>query len=260
MVPPRRECWFIAPRRTTFPVLNRYEVAPIACANSARRSGSVTGSEQRSPTHTNAAPSGAAAILSRAGCAAGSASAFGARSTMRVESGSRSAAPVSACGALAGTRHHDLGRAQAQIERVEHRGVADQVFAGRAEHALDQPVGLLAPGMVAGEGREADQVLRRDPVRVGRRVVAGGARAHHQALGVVGGEEIAAVVRIGVVAVERALPGERLVEVAALGRRLVQRQRGADHVGEVGGEAGEQEPPFAPGMAQPVAAGHLARQ
>ena len=56
--------------------------------------------------------------------------------------------------------------------------------------------------------------------------------------------------------VERALPGQRLLEIGALAGRLVQRQRGADHGGEVGGEAREEQPAVAPGMAEPVAAGH----
>ena len=46
--------------------------------------------------HTNAAASGTAAIFSRAGWVGGRASALGARSTIRVSSGSRSAAAVSA--------------------------------------------------------------------------------------------------------------------------------------------------------------------
>src|SRR5262249_58317799 len=54
---------------------------------------SVTGSEQVSPTQTNAAPpAGAAASLSRAGCLGGSALAAGTRSTMRSRSGSATAA------------------------------------------------------------------------------------------------------------------------------------------------------------------------
>ena len=70
------------------------------------------------------------------------------------------------------------------------------------QHAVEQPVGLLAPGVVAGQRGEPHQVLRGDRVRIGGGVVAGRGRPHHQALGVVGGEEIAAVRRIGVVRVE----------------------------------------------------------
>ncbi len=106
------------------------------------RPGSATGSEQRSPTHTNAAPSGAAAILSRAGCDAGSASALGARSTMRMRNGSLQRRGGQRVGARARPGHDDLRAAQAQIERVEQRRVAEQVFAGAREHAVDQRVGL----------------------------------------------------------------------------------------------------------------------
>ena len=128
-------------------------------------------------------------------------------------------------GLRAGTRHDDLGRPQAQVERVEQRAVADQVLAGRAKHALEQPVGFCAPGIIARERREPHQVAGRDRVRVRHRVVGGGGRAHHEALGVVGGEEVAAVVRIGVVAVERALPCQCLIEVGTLSRRLMERER-----------------------------------
>ena len=116
---------------------------------------------------------------------------------------------------------------------------------------------MLAPGVLAGEDGEPHQVLRRQRIRIRRRVVGGGVRPHHQALGVVGGEEIAAVVGIGVVAVERALPGQRALEIGVLAGRLVERERGADHGGMIGGEAREQEPALAPGMAEPVAARHL---
>ena len=81
-------------------------------------------------------------------------------------------------------------------------------------------------------------------------------RAHHQAFGVGGGEIVGAGLGVGVVAVERALPGERLFEIGALPGRLVERQRGADHGGEVGREAGKFELACAPGMAEPVAARH----
>ena len=80
-----------------------------------------------------------------------------------------------------------------------------------------------------------------------------------QAFGVGGGEIIGAGLGIGVVAIERALPGERLVEIVLLPGRFVERERGADHGGEVGREAGKLELAFAPGMAEPVAAGHGAR-
>src|SRR3989440_10762200 len=73
-----------------------YDHKPLIRLTASPSAAALTGKEQRSPTQTKAAPSGAAAILSRAGCAAGSASALGARSTMRVRIGSLSAAAVSA--------------------------------------------------------------------------------------------------------------------------------------------------------------------
>ena len=93
-----------------------------AATASASRAGSSTGSEQVSPTQTNAALPVAAAILSCAGWAAGSASADGARSTMRLRNGSFSAA---AAKRVRSSRpgHHDLGGAQPQVERVEQRGM-----------------------------------------------------------------------------------------------------------------------------------------
>ncbi len=78
----------------------------------------MIGSEQVAPRHMKAAPSGAEAIFARAGCEAGSASAVGARSTMR----SRKREPERGRGEDFGVRarsgHDDLGAAQAQVERV----------------------------------------------------------------------------------------------------------------------------------------------
>src|SRR5579885_2723273 len=73
----------------------------IARTAGAISSGAVTGSEQRSPTQTNAAAPRALLSFSCAGCAAGSASV--ARSTMRSRNGSFSAARVSASSPPANT-------------------------------------------------------------------------------------------------------------------------------------------------------------
>ena len=112
-------------------------------------------------------------------------------------------------GARALPRHHDLGRAQAQIERVEQREVREQILAARwrAIPSNSRSAWSRQACWPVKTG-EPDQVLRGECVRVGRGVVGGGARPHHQALGVVGGEEIAAVVGIGVVAIE-AYPARR---------------------------------------------------
>ena len=75
--------------------------------------------------------------------------------------------------------------------------------------------------MLAGEHREPDQVLRRERIGIWRGVVGGGARPHHQVLGIVGGEEVAAVGGIGIVAIKRALPGKRSFEVGVVGGGLV---------------------------------------
>ncbi len=134
----------------------------------------------------------------------------------------------------------------------------EQVLACTGDDPVDQTVRFLAPGMLSGENRKPDQVLGGDPIRIGRCFVGGGARPHYQAFGIVGGEEEAAGVGIGVVAVERRLPLQRLLQIAALARRLVERERGADHGGVVGGEPREQQPPVPPGMAQALPAAHLA--
>jgi hypothetical protein len=140
----------------------------------------VTGSEQRSPTHTNAAPSGAAAILS-APDASGQGAGVGRAQHDAVEERSF-ARRGQRLGALARAGDDDLGAAQPQVERVEQRRVADQVLARGAEHALDQPVGLLAPCIVAGQDGKPHQICRRDGVRIGRRVVMGRGRADHEGL------------------------------------------------------------------------------
>ena len=133
--------------------------------------------------------------------AAGSASASGARSTMRLRNGSFSAAaakrvvrpgPVTTISAARSRRSSALSSA-AWLQQVVGRAASTPSNSRSAcsRHAV-----------VAGQRREPHQVLRRDRVRIGGGVVAGRSRPHHQALGVVGGEEIAAVVRIGVVRVE----------------------------------------------------------
>ncbi len=52
------------------------------------------------------------------------------------------------------------------------------------------------------------------------------------------------------------LPGQCLVEKLALAGRLEQRQRGADHGGEIRRQPRKQQLPGAPRMAEPVALGH----
>src|SRR5262249_49949449 len=106
---------------------------------------------------------------------------------------------------------------------------------------LEQPIGLVAPSVLTGKDREADQVLRRQGIGVRCRIIGGGVGPHDQAGGVVGGEEVAAVVGIGVVAIERRLPGQCAFEMGLLAGRLVKRQRGPDHGGVIRGVAGRGE-------------------
>ncbi len=82
-------------------------------------------------------------------------------------------------------------------------------------------------------------------------------RPQQQVVGVVGREIIAAGVGVGVMGVEGALPGKRALEIGPLAGRFVQRQCGADHGGEIRGETGEGQLAGAPGMAEPVAFGHI---
>ncbi len=214
-------------------------------------SGVVTGSEQVSPTQTKAAPSGAAASFSCAGCDGRQIGGRGGAQHDAVEERQFQRGLREGFGVAAGD--DDLGAAQPQVERVQQRHMAEQIVAGRRQDAVDQPVGLLAPFVVAGEHRQPHQVARRHRIGIGRGVVGGGMRAQQQIGGVVGGEIIAAGIGIGVMRIERALPGKRAVEEAPLAGRLVERQRGADHGGEIGGEAWKQQLPVAPGMAEPVA-------
>ena len=110
--------------------------------------------------------------------------------------------------------------------------------------------------MLPGEDGEADQVLRRQCVCVRGRVVSGGVGPHHQVAGVVGGEEVPAIVGIGVVAVERpARPAP--ARDKRMSRSLVERERRADDGGMIGGKARNDEPAGAPGMSEPVAVRHL---
>ena len=59
--------------------------------------------------------------------------------------------------------------------------------------------------------------------------------------------------------VEGALPSHRPLEIGSIAGRLMQHQRGADHGGEVGRQAGKQQFARAPGVPEAVALGHAAR-
>ena len=177
---------------------------------------SVTGSEQRSPTQTKAALPAAALILSCAGCAAGRSAAVAGAQHDAVEERQLERGLGQTVGVRAG--HHDLRAAQAQVERIEQRHVAEQIALGGRENSLDQPVGLGAPAVVARQHGEPHQVARRHRVRVGRGVVLRRMRAQQKVVGVVGRQVIAAGVGVGVMDVERALPGQRPLEIDPLSR------------------------------------------
>ena len=63
-------------------------------------------------------------------------------------------------------------RAQPQIDGVEQRHMHVKVFGGERRDGGDQAIGLIAPGIVAGEYRETNEVLCGDRVVIGRRFVA----------------------------------------------------------------------------------------
>ena len=67
--------------------------------------------------------------------------------------------------------HHDLGGAQPQIDGVEQRHVHVEILDRLRRDGGDQPVGLVAPGIVARQHRQADQILRRDGIVIGRRFI-----------------------------------------------------------------------------------------
>ena len=102
-----------------------------ASAQAAR--GSVTGSEQVSPTQTNGRRSRRGLELLLAPDDGGSASAVGARSTMRSRNGAASAAASERRARRTRAHDDDLGGAQAQVEGVEQRHVHEQVVGGERQ-------------------------------------------------------------------------------------------------------------------------------
>ena len=108
-----------------------------------------------------------------------------------------------------------------------------------------------AIGVVAGQQREPGQHADHRAVAGGHRGVGAGLGAGDQVGGVVGGEEIAAAVRVPVMPVEHADPVARLRQIGGVAGRLVQRQRGAAQIGVVVDAGRMARPPVAPAMAQP---------
>ena len=135
----------------------------------------------------------------------------------------------------------DLDGAQPQVEGVEQARVEIHALRRNRQHAVEQDVGALAPDVVAGEDGKTGQVLGGQPGRVGDRLVDRGVRTHHQPLRIIGGEVVAAIVVVGVVAVERSLPGQRRKEIFARPGGFVERERRPDHGRIIGREARQQQ-------------------
>src|SRR5215831_14747465 len=74
------------------------------------------------------------------------------------------------------------------------------------EQSIEQDIGSLAPIFVAGQSCEADEVLRRDSVWIGRCFVDRRIGTHDQAFSVIGGQIVAAGFLVSVVAIESVLP------------------------------------------------------
>ena len=137
---------------------------------------------------------------------------------------------------------------------IEQCHVAEQIVHRRRRECSRSAGRLSPPRVVTGQHREPHQILRSHRVVIGRGIIAGRMRPHDQSLGcVVGGEIIAAGFRIGVMRVE-ARPARSARDRDSGARRSPhKRECGADHRGEIGGQAGIQELALAPGMAEPVA-------
>ena len=116
----------------------------------------MTGNEQVSPTADESLRRAAeASTLARAGCAGGNASADASMQHDAVERRHLAGSGEQSLGAGALPGHHDLGGAQAQIDGIEQRHVHVEIFDRLRRDGGDQPVGLFAPDIVAGEQRQA---------------------------------------------------------------------------------------------------------
>ena len=182
--PRTRVCRLTPPRAV-------WRICSAACAIGLRARS--TGSEQLSPTQTKAALSLRRRRFSPApDASAGSASADGARSTTRSTKGSFSAAAAKPR-AASRPGHHDLGGAQPQVERIEQRRVGEQVVGRRAaarRRTAGRPRARQASSPASTASRTRFCAATAFGLGVASSVVA--ARPHHQAFGVVGGEEVAA--------------------------------------------------------------------
>jgi hypothetical protein len=191
----------------------------------------VTGREQRSAMQMKAALACVAFSFSCAGCAADRSAELLARSTIRSTYGSFSAACAKR--SVSRSRRDNLGSTQTQIERIEQRHVAKQIAFDRGKNCFNELVGFLSPRVVSSQNRESHQVLRGNGIGIGRRVIAGRVRTQQQIGSIIRGKIVTGGVGVGVMRVERALPGESLIEIAAFAGCFIERQRGADHGGEI---------------------------
>ena len=135
----------------------------------------MTGSEQVSPTQTKACGSLDARTCCCAGCDGGKVVGRARVQHDAIERRNGARRGEQRFGARALPGHHDLGGAQPQIDGVEQRHVHVEILDGRRRDRRDQPVGFVAPAIVAGEQRQPDEILRGDRIVV-RRCLVGGRR------------------------------------------------------------------------------------
>jgi len=112
----------------------------------------------------------------------------------------------------------------------------------------EQRIGLAATIVVASEHRETHKILSNQTCVIRNRIIDGRMRPDDQSFRVVRREIIAAMVGIGVMRIQRMLPGQRAVEVRLLAGGLEYCEGRPDHRGIVGGQSGYQKPSGAPGM------------
>ena len=103
----------------------------------------------------------------------------------------------------------------------------EQVVGRSRQDRIEHCIGLRAEAIVAGQHGKANEVLRDQAVVIRDRVVDRGMRADDETFRVGGGEEVSAMLGVGVIPIECALPFDGLGEPGALACRLVQGDGGA---------------------------------
>jgi hypothetical protein len=112
-------------------------------------------------------------------------------------------------GSLAGDDEFDM--AQTKVESIEECRVHKEVLRSCRERAIEQTIRSFPKAVVAAQNLVRLALLAGDGLRVRRRVVARHGEPQHHRLGIVGGEEVAAALWVAMVALQRRLPGERLL-------------------------------------------------